>query len=303
MNKTSFLSKEVSLKRIGVALIFTFLCPIMLYVIGAYYSDLINTSLKNHYTNELSNESQASTISEPIVLGTADISLLTSEYDKEYAKGANIYTSEEWTPEQYIEMQRSIDNPQYDVKAGSTTKDKWLIGKDDYLYLECDPINAEYLSYPPYFASCTLKINDYTIQTNLRSDVTCDWDKDYKNPTNCKQEVYLVKYTDEHLKNQYLFYSSLDTVGSVYSIWAYELGENGYTPLYFDFIDSISQYKLTRGGLYTDNLYLAFTDNSKTDFRLITSFYDPAMQSIYRIDYEWQVTNRRLLLKNKVVEM
>lgn len=282
-------------KKAIIAITLFFLCFIMFFFIGRYYYKIIISSSEKSSPKE--------TTSNPLVLGTADISLLTSEYDKEYAKGADIYTTEEWRPEQYIEMQRSIDNPQYDVKAGSTTKDKWLIGKDDYLYLECDSINAKYLSYPPYFASCSLKINDSVLTTNLRADVTCDWGKDYKNPTNCKQEVYLVRYTDEHLNKQYLFYSTLDDVGSVYTIWVYELGEDSYTQLYFDFKDSISQYKLTRGGLYTDNLYLAFTDNSKTDFRLITSFYDPAMQSIHRIDYEWQVTNGRLLLKNKVVEM
>ena len=100
---------------------------------------------------------------------------------------------------------------------------------------------------------------------------------------------------------KYLFLSSSDGAGSVYWAMPYLITGNTYTKLYFDFKDYIPEYKYLRGGLDTDNIYLVYTDNSKTEVRLISKTYDPAMQNISATYEEWIFTNNRLLLEKKVV--
>ncbi len=281
MSSNPFLSKEVSVKRIMKGIAISLPCMIMTFAIGSYYADILFPTKST---------------SKPLVLGTADISLLDPE-DKTYYEGADIFTNDKWNPNGYIKIEKAVDTPQYDIQTGSIVKDKFDIGDSDYLYLECREIDKDSLSIPPYWPSCSLKLNNSTLTDNLRSDVVCE---DYDNNAGCKQEIQLIIYENENLENKYLFFSTLDYVGSSYNIVAYELTKDTYSRLYFDFKTFISEDKLTRGNM---DLYMAFTDDSKSDFRLITYFYDPSMQSISGIYNEWKVTNGRWLLDKKIVAM
>lgn len=300
MTKTPFLSKEVRLKRVGLLLCLIVLLPILLFTIGSYYYNILDTSLRNHYLS-----SDCSKTKEPLVLGEASIDLI-DKFDSAYSEGADVYINGEWKTEEYIPIERMIDNPEYSVKAGSITKDIFDIGNGDKLYLECGKIDEQSLEFPPYWSSCTLKINDYyTFSTDIRSDIYCedygDYDDPNIHPSGCKEEVGIVFYSDPNLNHKYLFLSSGDWIGSPYAFSAYQIGKDSVSKLYFDFRTFIDEEKMVRGGLDSYNLNLAFTDSTKKDFKLVVYFYDPSMQKIKGIYDEFIVTKGRFLLDKKIV--
>jgi len=132
-------------------------------------------------------------IKKPLVSGEASTGLI-DKFDSAYLEGADVYINGEWKPEEYIGIERMIDNPEYNVKAGSITKDIFDIGNGDKLYLERGKIGEQSLEFPPYWSSCTLKINDYyTFSRNIRSDIYCEDYGDYNDPnihpSGCKEEV------------------------------------------------------------------------------------------------------------------
>lgn len=277
--QTPFLSKEVKFKRICKGLGISLLILIPIIGIASYYNSLLLTQ----------------TNTETTVLGTED----TNDPDYAYTKGADLYVEGEWKPEGYIPLERSINNPEYPVEAEMILKKSYDLGNGNTLNLECDQIDQQSLDIPPYWPSCTLKLNEELITDNLRSDVNCD---EYgANASGCKELVGIVLYEIPNSPYKYLFLSSSDGAGSVYWAMPYLITGNTYTKLYFDFKDYISEYKYLRGGLDTDNIYLVYTDNSKTEVRLISKTYDPAMQNISATYEEWIFTNNRLLLEKKVV--
>ncbi len=294
MNKTPFFSTKVNekLKRVGVVLFLIIPFPLMLYVIGMFCYELVDNSLRNHYS-----ESQIKENIQPLVLGTADISNLDKE-DEPYYKDADVFINGEWKPNGYIEIPKAIDIPQYDITIGSVVSDTWDIGGDQYT-IKCEEIDKEKLQNPPYCPLCTLQINDYVINEYVRSDIICEDYDNFINPKNCKLQVGIILYANENLKYQYLFLSS-ESVGSIYANFAYQISKGWVEPIYFDFNDSISESLLTRGDM---DLYMAFSDLSKTDFRLISHFWDPSMKSIQGMDREWKAINGRWLSDKKIVSL
>jgi hypothetical protein len=307
MQKTKFLSKEVSLKRVGILSCFFIIAPILLLIIGSHCYEVVDKSLRSYYQEECNEVCEAQKNQKPLVLGAADISNLSKD-DYAYYEGADVYITGTWEPVGYIKMDRTIDNPKYDVQDGTIVKDSFDIGIDDTLNLICGEIDESDLEFPPYEPSCILNINDYRVlSTEIRSTITCDdygdYDDDNIHPSGCKQEVGIVLYEDPNLKYKYLFVSSAEFIGSPYSFWAYELHPTTFSQLFFDFRDSISEDKMTRGGMTEDNFYLAFTDETEKDFRLVTYFYDPAMGSVSAIYDEWRVENSRFMLDKKIVSV
>ncbi len=279
--QTPFLSKEVNLKRIFKGLGISLLTVIPLIVI-----------ISNFVTFIFPKE-------ETKVLGTEDTNTSQTDLDYEYTKEADLYVNGEWKPEGYIPLERSIDNPGYPVEAGTTLKKTYDLGNGNTLSLECQKIEQQYLDIPPYWPKCTLELNDLLITNNLRSDVNCDtYGPD---ATGCKELVGIVLYKLSNSSDMYLFLSSGNGAGSVYLAMPYLITDNSYTKLYFDFKDYISEDKYVRSGLGMDSLYLAYTDDSKTEVRLISMTYDPAMQTIGGVYHEWKFTNNRLLLEKKIV--
>ena len=306
MKQSKFFSKEINPKRLKILISFSVIAPILILILGFYYYDLIDSSLKSHYTKDNCTicENKKTELS---VLGTADISKLASG-DYNYYKDADYVIQGEWRPEEYIEIKRTIDNPEYDVKAGSITKDTFDIGNGNILNLECGVIEEQSLEIPPYWSSCTLKLNDYyTFSTDIRSDIYCDDYGDYDDPNihpkGCTEQVGVVLYSDANLDSQYLFLSSGEWVGSPYAFFAYQIDKDSVSQLYFDFRTFIDEEKMVRGGLDPYNVHLVFTDDTKKDFKLVTYFYDPSMQSIKGVYDEFIVKNTRFLLDKKIVSL
>jgi len=294
MNKTPFFSTKVNikLKRVGIVLFFIIPFPIMLFVVGLFCYELVDNSLRVHYS-----ESQVKENIQPLVLGTADISNLSSQ-DEPYYKDADIFITGEWKPSKYTQIKRVIDIPEYEIEVGSIAKDSWTIGVNKYS-LVCEQIKEEEFHTPPYWPRCTLSVNDYVVDDSIRSDIVCEEYDNFVNPIGCKIQVGIILFEDVNLKNSYLFISSTG-VGSIYGNLAYEIEGKNIFPLYFDFKDSISKDLLTRGEMA---LSMVFTDSNKTDFRLISYFYDPSMNSINGIYSEWKVMSSRWLLDKTIISM
>jgi len=295
MNKTPFFSTKVDvrLKRVGIAIFLIIPFPLMLFVVGLFCYELVDNSLRNYYSVY-----QVQEKTQPLVLGTANISNLDN-VDEPYYKYADVFIEGKWEPNEYIQIERVVNVPEYDIKVGSVVKDSWVIGKNKYA-LECEPINDEEFHNPPYWPRCTLRVNDYWwVNESIRSDIICEDYDNFVNPTGCKIQVGIILYKDVTLGKSYLFISSTQ-IGSIHGILAYEVeGENFY-PLYFDFKDSLSDDLLTRGVMSFEMVY---TDFSKTNFRLISYFYDPGMRTIKGIYREWKITNGRWLSDKKIVSL
>ena len=279
--QTPFLSKEANLKRIFKGLGISLLIVISLTVIVSNFVTFLSPK------------------KEKKVLGTEDINISETDSDYAYTKGADLYVKDDWKPEGYISLERSIDNPEYPVEVGTILKKTYDLGDGNTLNLECENIEQKYLEIPPYWPKCTIKLNDRLITDNLRSDVSCETYG--TNATGCSELVGIVLYKLPNSSDIYLFLSSADGAGSVYLAMPYLITDNSYTKLYFDFKDYISDDQYIRGGLLNDSLYLAYTDNTQTDLRLISREYDPSMQEISSVYYEWKFTNNRLLLEKKIV--
>lgn len=304
MKQIKFFSKEVNPKRLKILTCFIVIAPILILVLGFHYYDLIDTSLRSHYTENSCDICQSEK-KELSVLGTADRSKLVSG-DYNYYKDADYVIQGEWRPEEYIEIKRTIDNPEYDVKAGSITKDTFEIGNGNILNLVCGEIEEQSLEVPPYWSKCTLKLNDYyTFSTDIRSDISCDdygeWENSNSHPKGCTEQVGIILYSDPNLASQYLLLSSGKSVGSLYTISAYQIDKDSVTKLYFDFNTFIKEEKMVRGGLDSDNIYFAFTDDTKKNLTLITYFFDPSMKSIQGVYDEFVLQNNRLLLDKKII--
>jgi hypothetical protein len=304
MKRTKFFSKEIDSRRLKVLISFTVIAPILILLLGIYYYDLIDTSLREYYTQGSCSlcEDKKTELS---VLGTADISKLVSD-DYNYYKDADYIIEGEWKPEEYIEIERAIDNPEYEIEPGSITKDTFDLGNGNILNLECEKILEESLEIPPYWSSCTLKMNDYyTFSTNIRSDIYCedygDYDDPNIHPSGCTERVGVVLYTDPNLDSLYLFLSSGKWIGSPYAFSAYQLDKDSVSKLYFDFRTFIDEEKMVRGGLDNYNIYFVFTDDTKKDVKLVTYFYDPSMRSIKGVYDEFIVKNTRFLLEKKII--
>jgi hypothetical protein len=303
MKRITFFSKEVNLKRLKFLICFTLIAPILILFIGSYYYNLINTSLETYYTKDSCAVCEEK--KNLSVLGAIDTNQLARE-DYAYYENADLIVKGEWRPKEYIEIERSIDNPVYNVKAGYITKDTFDIGNGNQLNLECQKIDEQSLEIPPYRSYCTLKANDYYLfSTEIRSDVYCEdygnYDDPQIHPSGCKEEVGIVLYSDPNLPYQYLFLSSGEWIGSPYAFSAYELGKDSVSKLYFDFRTFIDEEKMVRGGLNKYNIYFVFTDETKKEYKLVTYFYDPSMVSITGEYDEFVIKNGRFLLDKEIV--
>jgi len=294
MKQTPFLSTKVNVKRLLLLISILVFCPISFLIIVFYSFNSINTLLSDYYTQGFYEKYGIE--EESIVYGeNVDMTSLDLE-DYVYYNDADVFIEGPYEPESYIEANMLINLPEYPVEDGTVITDEWNIGDDNYISIECEEIIQESLEVPPYWPECTAKINDTTVYEDVRSDVVCE---NYESPSECKLTIQLKFYQDDDLKNSYLFVSKLYT-GSVYSIQLIEVNNSSWQYLYFDDEESISVDTLVKG---TMNVYLAFIDENKDDFRIVTRFYDASMKSISGIYKEWEVTKGRLLLDKKILSL
>jgi hypothetical protein len=296
MSSNPFLSKDVKLKRVlkGFAIILP--VTIMIFVIGGYYINLIDDTLREHYLGEKQEK----------VLGFKEeenISpAVTDEPKEEYwsFEDADLFITGElgsWDSldlEGYTEMDKEINIPEYEAELGSVIKDEWSIGEDETLYLECEEIREAYL-VPPAWPTCSLRLNSDVIYDKVRSEFFCDDYGDYTNPKGCKLTVGMILYSRKDLDSKYLFLSSGISVGSDTTIFAYELEEGGF--------QECSKSFGGRGGMNIVKLF--YSNDNKDDIRLITYFYDPMLleSNVGAIYSEWIVSGNMFELDKKVVSV
>lgn len=262
-------SSQISIKRIFKGLAITIPCTIMIGVIGMYYFNIISSYI---------------TTKQSVVLGTQDTT----------NKGIKpIYSDGKWSPTEYINIQRDINEPEYAVKDGSKIEKSFDIGSNNILSIECEQITQSMLEDIPNWSSCTIKLNGYVVSDNVRADISCD---SYLPATGCREAISMVLYMDK-----YLFLGSFES-GSYSMVSVYEINRGTYIPLYFDFTDSVSTTLSVMGGLGSEVLSMVYTDSEKNDFRIVTHLYDnSAMENPYTC-YEWKINNGRLVLDREIIE-
>ena len=236
------------------------------------------------------------------IVGDVDLTLLKEE-DRLLYWDADFFINGEWKPEGYLEINKEVNQPEYEANVGSVIKDSWPIGRNNTLYLECEEINESFLESPAW-PICSLQVNNsFMINDSVRSEFVCDDNIGHTDSTGCKLIVGMVIYSDEALSNKYLFVNSVEISGLPIIVYAYELGQNDTTFLYFDNDGYIRSYFNSRDGM--NALSLFFTSADKTDIRLITRYYEPFLESINieGIYNEWYLENNRFSRDKKIVSV
>ena len=107
------------------------------------------------------------------IVGDVDLTLLKEESRALYWD-ADFFINGEWKPEEYIEINKEVNQPEYEANVGSVIKDSWPIGRNNTLYLECKEINESFLE-SPIGPVCSLQVNNsFMINDSVRSEFVCD---------------------------------------------------------------------------------------------------------------------------------
>lgn len=191
-------------------------------------------------------------------------------------------------PSGYELIPKTIDNLEFQINVGSKLEKSWRLGNNNVLKLNCPKVVEEDFVNIPSIPNCTVSLNGKIISSNVRGDIGCD---DYSAKSNCTQDISMGLYSGKGLNDNYLFLAS--GVGSVYMISLYDIKGNSFSQLAFG-----NEQELTLRG---DPYYMAFTDSTKKDFRIVTYYYDNSEvpQSYYDI---WKVDGGRLVLENEIAE-
>ena len=196
--------------------------------------------------------------------------------------------SDLWIPDDYVLIPKTIGTLKYTASIGKRVFKKYDLGNGDILTIQCPQIYKKDFVDIPSIPHCRVSLNENIIFDKLRADVFCD---DYSTETNCQQYIPISLYEDSSLEDKYLFVS--DGTGSVYTLSVFDIKGGTYTEL--NWIYSEDKGGFMRGTTY----YMAFTDSSKKEFRIITYNYDNTgeQESYYSV---WKVEDNNLILESTV---
>ncbi|HCC68061.1 TPA: hypothetical protein DEP90_02550 [Patescibacteria group bacterium] len=168
MSSNPFLSKEVKFKRVLKGLAITIPCTIMILYLGIYYIDLIDSSLRQHY----------STVPEVEVLGVEEETDQEADFEEEYAieledikEGYGIdeyiYNWDERI-EGYSSQSNYLREPIF-YFSGDTAEvsQTWRLRDGYELELYCPPkLLAEVI--PGEYYTCTVTYNGILVSDSVR---------------------------------------------------------------------------------------------------------------------------------------
>ena len=204
-------------------------------------------------------------------------------------------TYDTWLPEGYIRIEKSVSNPSYTIKEKSRVQETFKLKNSMTLVLQCPEVTEEDLVSYPSRPFCSISLNGNLIYDEIRSYIDCTDREDHRN---CSQTISMVLYTNSSLNADYLFLSTLGSE-TIFHTYVYEIENNSVSKLSFPKEGS----NFDNGGIYLvgDTFYMAFTDSSKQDFRIITYNYDNTgdQESYYSV---WKVEGSNLILESTVKE-
>lgn len=305
MSSNPFISTEVNLKRVGKGVAIFLPCLIMMLVVGSYYSDLIDSTLRNYYIGDSQEKVLGVEESEPKLVGSyGDVSeedTFVWEWDPY------------WEREGYYQLEKFVEDPEYFIsKKNFTLKDTWTLRNGYELSVSCAELDMDKAiagdTYP-----CALSYNNQVLSEGLRYEAYCN---DFEKHDNCHGRtnfrVFSETYADSS-SNEYVVVSEWAT-GSKDWITVYRLNNGVATLLPFVYNEEedekwyISSYSYDMYGLYStwENM-----KNFIDPIEFVTYFHEPSMGSgdpqtfnnvegIYRI---WEINGYKLELKETVVDL
>lgn len=303
------LGKKITIREFLIALI-SFFGIVSLMLVSFYINTRSTKSQPSNSTNTEVQGTQENT-SDPSKGTGCDIkdpdgqglSLGINGFDPEVVcdKNVDMYVSEDWKPDG-IAIDRAVDMPIYNVKAGSLVKDSTKLGNGNILSWECPVLTQEDLDNLPNYQMCSIRLNDKVIlDKELRADIACKVPSDYSLGTHssgCTELIGVVLYKDNHLDASYLFPETDYYSSSVNYTTAFKIQDDQFISLMFDFRDHKILGQYVRGGNYSDVLYMVFTDSSKKDFRIVVQARDSLTPTKW---YVWEVQGDTLHLENKAL--
>lgn len=302
MSSNPFLSKEVKFKRVlkGLAIISPVL--IMIFVIGNYYFNLIDGTLREHYT-------------ENKVLGVEDTApKLIGSYGDVDENDTFVWDwDSNWNRDGYYHLSRFVDSPQYFLTGGKVTlKESWDLRNGYKLNMSCEELDmSEAIAGDSY--SCALSYNGKTFVKDVRYEAYCD---DFKNHTDCHGSVNLVVFSDIYADQNTPEYVIVSTWASGTKDWVsvYKLESGVATLLPFSYDSKLEDHYYMSESSF--DMYFSDSDGNylqgpKDPLEFVTYFHEPSMGSqledtrnnvegIYKI---WDIAGDKLILKETVVDL
>lgn len=264
MNSNPFLSKEVKFKRISKGFAIAFPVIIMIFVIGSYYFNLIDNTLRNHYVGD----------KKEIVLGTekTDIQIEYPDEFEEITKGYDIdeyiYNWDEEVDGFYTQS-NYIREPIF-YTSGDTAKvsQTWILKNGYKLELYCPPKKLKDV-IPGEYYQCTVKYNNILI-----SDTVRHWIAFPDEGKTVSTQVSLVVYSPSYYEkvNTYeIIVVGTYAGGSYDDISVFKL-ENGKSIQLKFFCDD----ELQDTWMVSNPMSFRLLRNEEGDLKLVTHFWNPA---------------------------
>ncbi len=168
MSSNPFLSKEVKFKRVLKGLAITIPCTIIILYLGFYYVDLIDSSLREHYSSNPQVE----------VLGVEGETDLETDFEEEYSieldeikegYGIDEYIYNwDGVIEGYSSVSNYLREPIFYFSGDNAEVSRTWRLRDGYeVELYCPPKLLEEV-IPGEYYTCTVKYNDILVSDNVR---------------------------------------------------------------------------------------------------------------------------------------
>jgi hypothetical protein len=284
MSNNPLISKDISLKRIGKGILITLPIIIMIFVIGSYYINIIDTSLREHYVGEK-------------VLGI-EKSNFETEYASELEQITKDYGIDEYIHnwddmiEGFNTQNTYLREPIFYI-SGNTAKvsQVWTLKNGYKLNLYCPPKALKDVIPGEYYL-CTVKYNNVLLSDTVRY---------YISPVDegktSEAIVSLVIYSPDSYEkiNDYEIAIVGSYKGGSYddiSVFKLEKG----IPIKMDFL-----YKEENLETWTVSNPMSFTllYNDAGDLKLVTHYKNPATGpvNVYRV---WNLENNIFVLDKTI---
>ena len=274
---------NISLKRISIGFVILFPCTIMIIVIGMYYYNLIDSSLRQHYIGKQTNEVLGITLEEKY---PSDLERITETYKvDEYVKHWEFDEEGYYYTSKYLELPKtSLYGP------NAKWEQEWKLKDNINLKLSCPPIEFKD-AFPGRYFSCSLSYNEKLIDKGVRYHIDCPDDG-----KTCSGEVSMVVFSPTYPLSAEFEYivvgsyqgGSYDTI----SVFRLENGEATLIP-FNDGSEDKDEWWVS------DPLSVDLYSNENNGVKFVTRFHNPATGPV-NICRIWDIGDKSLVLDKTV---
>jgi hypothetical protein len=270
-----FLSKEVKLKRVLKGFAIGLPVAIMIFVLGNYYINLIDDSLRDKYQTE-----KIVYVDKENVLG--EEIALQEEFPDKFAEMTKNYGIDEYINnwdgkvEGYREQEGHISSPEYFIsEQNSIVSDQWELKGGYELSLEC-PERGGIVTGNAY--SCSLEYKNKLISDTVRHDIY-SWLEKESIPSYVRFIVYSLDST-QTLKDIELLVIGEYSGGSFDTVSVYRLEDGKATLISFYYKEEYRDTWLVESPIDVSLFY-----NTEGNVKLVTGYHEPSMgiRSVSRV--------------------